>query len=465
MNPVLAAGEIGHETDTGKEKKGDGAKPWNLLPYTDRSISPLSTAAGLNGAMTQWGSSRIFCGYDATTGYYYFYNSSGFYRSLTPTSSMTSITLPGGAIYSGNRITVRRFGSYLYCLVVTSSNGSTAPALYQSDPTTISWTKVLDLGTHTDILWTGIDADASYIYVTEYSSSAQGESANGGPDNGVRIYRSAIGSGTTWNVQITIPKLSGGGIRHAHAIACDPYRPGHVYLTVGDAGSDRKVMRSTDYGVNWTTIVGSTQAGFQAVQISFSPTWVWFAADSVTLGGLTVWVMDRDDLTPRWATLDYHRMIAVPGGAQSRKITDASFTSGSGTMTSATASFTSADVGRFIYDTQNVNDGTYIASVTDSSTVVLSQAALNTLSSQSLTIGGDEWYGGAYYGAVDPATERYFCVAMDSTVGGTVCGLFVLDRVGGQLRLMKRLHFKADCMLYIIGGYIYVHRFQVPLPG
>lgn len=426
---------------------------------------PLSVSSGLNVSMTQWGSGRQFCGYDSTTGYYYFLNSSGFYRSLTPTSSMTSITLPGGAIYSGNRVTVRRFGSYLYCLTVTSSNGSTAPALYQSDPTTLSWTKVLDLGTHTDILWPCIDADDSYIYVTEYSSSAQGESANGGPDNGVNIYRSAISSGSSWTTQLTIPKLSGGGIRHAHAIACDPYRPGHVYLTVGDAGSDRKVMRSTDYGANWTTIVSSSAAGFQAVQVSFSPNWVWFAADSVTLGGLTVWVMDRDELTPRWATLDYHRNIAVPGGASNRTVTDASITSSSTTMTSSTASFTSADVGRFIYGNQSIPDGSYISSVTDASTVVLSQAALNTLSSQTLTIGGDEWYGAAYYGCVDPATERYYCAAMDSTVGGTLSGIFVLDKVGGQLRLMKRLHTKADSMMYIFGGYIYIHRFRIPLPG
>ena len=416
--------------------------------------------------MTQWGSGRTICGYDSVTGFFYFLNSSGFWRSLDPASSMISITLPGGAIYSNNRVTVRRFGSKLYCLVVTSTDGSTAPALYQSDPTTLSWTKVLDLGTHTDIIWTGIDADSSYIYVTEYSSAAQGESANGGPDNGTHVYRSAIGSGTVWTTQLTIPNLSSGGIRHAHAIACDPYRPGHVYLTVGDAGSDRKVMRSTDYGATWTTIVGSTQASFQAVQISFSPNWVWFAGDGLSLGGLTVWVMDRDELIPRWATQDYHRNIPVGNtGVYARAVADAAFTGSSATMTSATAAFTSADVNHYIYDTAAIADGAYIVSVTNSTTVVLSRTAANTLTSQALTIGGDEWYGGAYYGAVDPATERYYCVAMDSTVGGTKSGLFVLDRVGGSLKLVKRLHFKADCMLYIIGGYIYVHRFQVPLPG
>lgn len=32
-NPVLLAGEMGVETDTGKFKFGDGTTPWNQLPY------------------------------------------------------------------------------------------------------------------------------------------------------------------------------------------------------------------------------------------------------------------------------------------------------------------------------------------------------------------------------------------------------------------------------------------------
>ncbi len=33
-NPVLASGEDGYETDTGKRKTGDGVTPWNNLPYS-----------------------------------------------------------------------------------------------------------------------------------------------------------------------------------------------------------------------------------------------------------------------------------------------------------------------------------------------------------------------------------------------------------------------------------------------
>ena len=38
-NPVLAAGEIGIETDTGRSKIGDGTTAWNNLPYTDSSAA------------------------------------------------------------------------------------------------------------------------------------------------------------------------------------------------------------------------------------------------------------------------------------------------------------------------------------------------------------------------------------------------------------------------------------------
>jgi hypothetical protein len=34
VNPVLALGEAGWETDTGQWKNGDGSTPWTGLPYT-----------------------------------------------------------------------------------------------------------------------------------------------------------------------------------------------------------------------------------------------------------------------------------------------------------------------------------------------------------------------------------------------------------------------------------------------
>lgn len=50
-NTVLAAGEIGFETDTKKMKVGDGSTAWNSLGYTvtDGDISAVTAGTGLQG--------------------------------------------------------------------------------------------------------------------------------------------------------------------------------------------------------------------------------------------------------------------------------------------------------------------------------------------------------------------------------------------------------------------------------
>ena len=40
VNPVLATGELGYETDTGREKRGDGANLWSALGYLDTRTPP-----------------------------------------------------------------------------------------------------------------------------------------------------------------------------------------------------------------------------------------------------------------------------------------------------------------------------------------------------------------------------------------------------------------------------------------
>ncbi len=423
----------------------------------------LSSATGLNTPLDEWSGQCQCVGYDAITGYRYFFNSGGAGRSLNSVASgYASITLPTGTPLSGNRMKFLRAGPYLYLLTTTSTNGSTAPAIFRSDPTTIAWTNVFTLGAASDIIQTAFDTDGTYIYVGEYSSAAQGEASNNGPTNGTHIYRTAVSDGLTWTAVVTLATRSGGGVRHCHAVAADPYRPGHVYANFGDAGSSTKVKRSTDYGTTWADVV--TAASFQAVQISFSRNWVWFAGDNVSLNGFAVWIMDRAQLLPRWATTTPVQAIPVPSSLPGRQITDASFTASSTTMTSATAAFTSADVGRFIWNNQQVVDGCYITAVTNSTTVVLSNTAANTLASQSVLIGGDAWYNGSYFGMVDPATERFYSVAMDSSSAGTVSGLFVLDKPGAPLRLLRRLHFLSAAPMLIFGGYIWFGMYRIPLP-
>ena len=41
-NPILASGEFGYETDTGKLKVGDGVKTWLQLDYVTADVVHLS---------------------------------------------------------------------------------------------------------------------------------------------------------------------------------------------------------------------------------------------------------------------------------------------------------------------------------------------------------------------------------------------------------------------------------------
>jgi plastocyanin len=64
------------------------------------------------------------------------------------------------------------------------------------------------------------------------------------------------------------------------------------------------------------------------------------------------------------------------------------------TITSATAAFTAEDVGRAISGSTDIPAGTIIASVTNSTTAVLSQAATGSHSSQTFNIGPTRrWFG------------------------------------------------------------------------
>lgn len=49
-NPVLASGEWGYETDTGKVKIGNGSSAWNSLGYTGAgTVTSVATGTGLTG--------------------------------------------------------------------------------------------------------------------------------------------------------------------------------------------------------------------------------------------------------------------------------------------------------------------------------------------------------------------------------------------------------------------------------
>jgi prepilin-type N-terminal cleavage/methylation domain-containing protein len=87
--------------------------------------------------------------------------------------------------------------------------------------------------------------------------------------------------------------------------------------------------------------------------------------------------------TPTIRTTQNGTFVSYPG---SRSVMDAVTTSGSATLTSATANFTSSDVGTSVAGT-NIVSGTTIAGVTNSTTATLSANATATGTSQTVTFG------------------------------------------------------------------------------
>lgn len=74
-NPVLAAGELGLETDSGKFKIGNGSSNWSVLAYSSGPAGPTGAAgptgpAGANGAVWYNGTGTPAAATGANNDYY-----------------------------------------------------------------------------------------------------------------------------------------------------------------------------------------------------------------------------------------------------------------------------------------------------------------------------------------------------------------------------------------------------------
>jgi hypothetical protein len=444
-------GDIVFKTGTSERAriKADGSGAGLFSP-----VLAMSKTAQVNRPLTQWGSGREICGMyisDATLANhrYWFIASGALYQTQTPTSTaFVSKGLPAEGLTLGrNKLVYFKGNVYLQGLSSSVNKMGVWSAPPVDNPTTFTWSaRLLTGAVGSSVIQCGLDTDGTYLYAAEY----------GDPTGGPSIYRSL--DGTTWETVLTLAS----GVRHCHGVFPDPYNAGHVYAAFGDTGST-KLWRSTNYGAtgSWTNVIGA-EDGWQHVQISFTADWVYMAADSPGLS-YSVMGLDRTTLTPRYLSLDQHQDIAIPGGVGGRIVTDAVFTSGSPTLTSATAAFTAQDVGRFIRGTQQVADRTFISAFVNATTVTMSANAGASVSSQTITIAGDTFAGSAYYGIVDPSSGIFYFASNDTTQGGGGYGLFSLDRPGGRVRLIDVLHSKPDNQMFIGDGYLWFSRYQRPL--
>lgn len=212
--------------------------------------------------------------------------------------------IPSGTAHA-SLVKVVPFAGYIWAVLQESASGDYK--VYRAADvvrtTALSWSSALftmPAGTHINVR-SALNAGTDYLYLGTYTGAGTDDS---------RIYRlstaDAEGAGTNW--QVCYGPTT--GVHHVHAVAEDPYNAGHIYATLGDNSSPACVVRSTDGGDTWAEIIdGSPDNPWQSVQISFSPNWVWMAADR---HGLDITVFDRDDLTPYSAATNHHWNIAVP---------------------------------------------------------------------------------------------------------------------------------------------------------
>lgn len=426
-----------------------GKQPWRRLTNTHTATSP-------HAALPQYSSARYVCGVqEATDGTrVWTYNSSGFYQQDTYTGTIRSKNLPTNVVQtSGAKVVADDTTMWLCAYNSSNTVFEVHSAPLVTGTTQPTWTGPLQsMATNGTLIPTAFSRGASgNLYLGEYTG---GSDITGGPS----VYRST-NDGATWGTVLGPLATT----RHIHGVYEDPFNPTHVYVTVGDTGSPDYVYRSIDSGATFTaveTLGAGGLAYWQAVAVGFTQEWVWFFSDQFNGGG--VYVCDRDTLTPRVATITRHDHIAVPGASGGRTVADLATTNGDATVTSASAAFVAADVGRYLRGPNTINDGSYITTINSGTSVEISQNATGTGTNQTASVTSDTFYGNAYAGAIDPTTGWAYIVANDASVGGNIGGIFVLTEPGAGLHLWKVLgpgNPTASLEVFIRGGYLWVQRY------
>lgn len=414
------------------------------------TTAPLSTLFQASGG-------RIYCGVDATSGKVWSFDSANVYQvdSLTATN-WQAMTMPPNCSISSKEAKVVVWtppaGSPLmflciYNTVTTRYEVYSAPLVAAGVSPT--WSSVLlQLAANGVIIPTAFRGCSTGLLIGEYTLSPNEIAA------GPSVYRST--NGTSFSAVLGPLATT----RHIHSIYEDPYSLGTIYCTVGDAGIPHWVYKSTDGGATFSPITSLDSFSWQSVSMGFDANYVWFSSDQ--LSGSGAYVMDRVAQIPKWASVGRVDKVMVPGGVGGRVVSDLVLTSSSTTATSASANFTAFDQGKWIMGSNSIPLPTFIATVMNSTTISLSQAATGS-GTVTATICGDTFYSISYMAAMDPATGYFYVIANDASVSGTCGGLFVITRVGDQPRLLYPI-FQASTSLghfeaFIAGGYLWFGRY------
>jgi hypothetical protein len=376
LNPVLADTEAGYEKDTGQLKFGDGTTEWNSLPY----FSPHEGAEVLS--------------FNTRTG--------------AVTLSKSDVT--------GTGVT--------YSDVGADAAGAAASA--QSAATAVANAKVASVAAGDATVTVGGTATAPTVKVTSGTFDAAGaaaaaQSAAIAASDTSGAAASAIAAAETYADRYagSAAGTSSRPLAATDATTTNARTPSAHASSHASAGSDAVALAESQVTGLTTDLGAKLQVFNVAATVGASDNTAALnsaLAAAYAAGGGTI-------VYPATGTYKHLGQILVPtNGANpplsvpiritgqgasygintlslgatrldfryaGRTITDL-VTDGTITVTSATAAFTSADIGAFVKAPGITSDSppTVIKSVTNSTTAVLNQAALTTASGQTAVIGG-----------------------------------------------------------------------------
>jgi len=242
-NPILLAGELGHEYDTGKMKVGNGTTNWNGLPYLTQNTGPTGSV-GPTGATGPTGPTGATGAASTVTGPTGFTGPTG---PTGPTGAASTVTGPTGPTGADGKFTI------------TGPTAPTAPANGE--------------------VWYNDNDGRTYIYYNDGTSSQWVEfgNANVGPGiiiNGFSETGPTGTIGTNANTAIGAAAMNETGPTGANNTAVgfnalSAITTGANNVAIGSntlqnltTGTNNTVI-GTEVGTSLTTASGSTLVGYR----------------------------------------------------------------------------------------------------------------------------------------------------------------------------------------------------------
>ena len=396
---------------------------------------------------------QLFVGHDTTAAVTFWVNTSNLFISTDNGDTLSSGKgLPSGVT---NGFTIYRVVRYkaLWVMIASDASDSNKYKIYActavTGNTALTWTAVKTLAINsTNISGAlGVSSDGNTLLASEYTGTPN---ITGGPS----IYKTTDTSAVTWSTVDTRASA-----RHFHGVWEDPYNTGTWYALLGDA-TTTPVLKSTNNGASFSS-VSSVGLGWDGVQMSFSPNYIWCTGDVVSaINVAPFYVMDRTTLTPQIGCSS--SPMSIPVTNLGVFTTGATATSGNNFigMGSFEQPITVDDIGSTITVKKNsdsslvVPSGTQITDVV-SPTIYMSNTCTQTSTAITYVVNRNErYYPVSLYGTVDPATETFYLVADNAGANplglAYRVGLFTCTTVFGPLTWVDNL-VTASRLVEVVG--------------